>query len=223
MKHLSKFEIEAFDQGAGSESELGAAVEHIAACPSCREVYRELLIGRRKGLGFTLEPAAIFYDQHLDYEMKVACVEEKLTEEEREMIESHLGGCALCREGLDDFRAARVRSEVELRRRYSPPRPRIWRTAEWRRVAAVVLVLGGGVLLLVMLLRGEREGPAPLIGGASPSPTSIAHPSSPPVPPNRATKEGASKDESLIARVSGRGASNFLTPEELAVVDAARG
>jgi hypothetical protein len=61
--------------------------------------------------------------------------------------------------GLEDFRAARVRSEVELRRRYSPPGPRLWRTAEWRRIAAVALVVGGAILILVALLRGHREGP----------------------------------------------------------------
>jgi hypothetical protein len=49
----------------------------------CREFYRELLMGRRGSLSFTLDPAAVFYDQHLDYETKVACLEERLTEEER--------------------------------------------------------------------------------------------------------------------------------------------
>jgi hypothetical protein len=222
MEHLSKVEIEAFDRRTGSEQELGAAVEHLATCLSCREVYRELLRGRRGGLSFTLDPAAIFSDQHLDYEMKVACLEERLTGEEREVIEAHLGVCALCREGLDDFRAARARSEVELRRSYSPSKPRIWQTEGWRRIAAVGLIVGGGILLLVILLRGNREKTAPLIRGAAPSPASTAHSSSPPTP-EEATKAGASKDESLIAQVSGRGASNFLTPEELAVVDAARG
>jgi hypothetical protein len=223
MEHLSKVEIEAFDRRAGSEKELGAAVEHLSACPSCREVYRELLMGRPGSLSFTLDPAAVFYDQHLGYETKVARLEERLTAEEREVIDAHLGGCALCREGFEDFRAARARSEVELRRRYSPPPPRVWQTVEWRRVAAVTLVLGGGIMLLVMLLRGHRERPAPRIGGASPSPTSIAHSSSPPTSPEKAVKEGASKDEALLAQVNGRGASDVLTPDEMAVVDAARG
>jgi hypothetical protein len=223
MEHLSKIEIEAFDRRAGNERELGAAVEHLSACSSCREVYRELLMGRQGSLSFTLDPAAVFYDQHLSYETKVACLEERLTEEEREVIEAHLGVCALCREGLEDFRAARVRSEVELRRRYSPPQPRIWRTAEWRRIAAIMIIASGAILLLVILLRSNRERRAPLIGGASPSPTSIAHSSSPPTLSEKATKEGASKDGSLIAQVSGRGASDLLTPAELAVIDAARG
>lgn len=168
-EHLSRAEIERISRRAGKRRKPGAAVEHLAVCPACREVYRGLLTGRRGGVSITLDPVAAFFDEHLDYETKAAYSGRCIDRKEREIIEEHLAVCIPCREGLEDFMRARARNDAELRIRHLPhllPRegndlpPRegngSWLTG-WRTAAAALLILGAVALLSVLLLRGGDD------------------------------------------------------------------
>lgn len=193
--HLSKAEIEKFHNRAGNTAEMSAAAGHLGECSACREVYRELVAGRRGGVSFTLGAGAGFSEEHLDYEAKVYYADQGMEGEELNWMKAHLEVCAGCREDLAAFLADRTRRDAELEVRYLPPverrlpgRPLVRRLTEpgkWRAAAMIAAACGAATLLAMLMLglwrnddpsapemsQSAASGPGTTGAAGSPSPT----------------------------------------------------
>jgi anti-sigma factor ChrR (cupin superfamily) len=112
--HLSKQQIEAFCARALEVSEMVTIAEHLASCEVCSRKYHEILQEGRENKPFSIsiDEEDLFRNEHLDYEQLASLVENRLNDEELEIVNIHLKACERCRED--------VRSLIEFRKRVEP-------------------------------------------------------------------------------------------------------
>lgn len=119
--HLSKENIERYQQHLMEPLELLAASDHIAGCGICRQ---HLNSGNRLKTAVeslqdylqTTQPNHLLYEQLADY------VDNDLGEVDLEIIESHLQLCEQCRAEVDDLRAFKTSDVIHSQKgRAVPP------------------------------------------------------------------------------------------------------
>jgi hypothetical protein len=121
--HLTEQELDRFRRNDAGAAELFAWADHLRSCADCA---RAATIDRRIGeLVRTLDAEE---SDHLDFETLYALIDQSIQSIDREIAESHLEGCATCRDELADLR---VFAREEQRPRWN----------RWWLAAAAVLAL----------------------------------------------------------------------------------
>ena len=137
--HLTEQELDRFRRNDAGAAEIFAWADHLRSCADCaRAATIDGRIGDLVGAVESEESA------HLDFETMDALLEQSLDSIDREIAESHLEGCAACRDELADLR---LFAHAEAR----PQWPRWWIAA----AAALALVVSGAILT------SRREVPPP--------------------------------------------------------------
>lgn len=103
--HTPNIQMQKFRARVLPAPEMVAVAEHISNCASCQLLFREASQKRRYFAPATvnISPEFWFSDDHLDYDQMVGLVEDKLDDEDREVINIHLKTCARCVEDLRSF------------------------------------------------------------------------------------------------------------------------
>jgi hypothetical protein len=169
-EHIEKSRIERFCVSALPEEELIASAEHLAKCVSCHDSFIACL-KLQKGSGqlsFTLAPEYWLQHEHLDYEQLAALADKTLDAEDRQILDTHLRACAMCREAVGGFLAFReqIESEVGVPSRssvqepaYTPASRFSWWGLNWNPAyAAAVLLIGIALVIGIALLLTRRAG-----------------------------------------------------------------
>jgi len=162
--HLTAPQIEDFNRRSASPSELLAAMNHIASCEACREQLASEQKTRAAVESFRSDIPGQAHSDHVSYEELARCVDDGLTQADREVIESHVGICSHCAAELADLRAfkAEMTTYPEVERRPAGAltlRERIiafWRAPSYRisvQLAAAATVVLLGVSVATLLLR----------------------------------------------------------------------
>jgi hypothetical protein len=168
--HLTAQQIEDFNGRSASPAELLSTMNHIASCEACREQLSSE--GKTRAAVDSLR--ADLYRQaesnHLSYEELARCVDDCLSQADREVLETHLEVCSPCAAELADLRAFRAEMttypETERVRAGSPRvRERIaafLRAPSYRipvQLAAAATVLLLCVSIATLVLRKENAVP----------------------------------------------------------------
>jgi anti-sigma factor RsiW len=108
-EHFSTKQVELYLKREMAPAELLAADDHLAACTACREKLvharqPEALLTSIRG---ALKAEARQAPKHLAYEQLAAYVDDEMGEVEREIVDSHLAVCAVCKEEMRDLFAFR--------------------------------------------------------------------------------------------------------------------
>lgn len=191
--HVSREQVEGFCARTLGTTELTAVGGHIAWCESCFHLFQEVFQRRRNyaTVRINLSPEHWFKDEHLDYEQLVDFVDERMDEEEREIMSVHLRACARCRGDVHSFLAYRQEIEPEVQIRYAPDKDRAitsklldlwhWPKSLWKPAyAAAVLAVLGAVVTATILFWRERTPQNVSTHTADVSPTPSVMASAPP-------------------------------------------
>ena len=168
--HLTRSEIEAFCARQGSTLKLGYFARHLAKCIECKSLYDEVA-GKRslaEGLTFDMSEASGLWNEHLQYEEKVAYANNALDAEEREIVNDHLATCLACRKAFSAFAASRIKDGAELalrfpkfKREQSEPLRQRARYRDVRRgpllALAGMVVVASGSLFVYWLSGTDRD------------------------------------------------------------------
>jgi hypothetical protein len=133
--HLSGEEAGCFRRRAMSAAELLRADDHLAECAACRDAIA--------AADDVASLTAMFADDdisHLDYEQLAACVDGSASAIDREIVETHVADCALCRRELRDLQ--KFASAPDRRRRW------------WLGAAAAAAIVAAAIVVPL-----ERERP----------------------------------------------------------------
>lgn len=196
-EHIEESRIERFCVSALPEEELIASAEHLAKCVSCHDSFVACL-KLQKGsdqLSFTLAPEYWLQHEHLDYEQLAALADKTLDAEDRQILDTHLRACAMCREAVDGFLAFREQIESELgvpsrssvqEPAYTPASRSSWWGLNWNPAyAAAVLLIGIALVIGIALLLTRRAGNLEAKQN-QPTQGSISPPKQTPTPENQA-------------------------------------
>src|ERR1044071_1571423 len=106
-EHLSMEQLERFRKRMLSPQELLSVDEHISACEECRNKVSDddKIRASVKFWKADLEQASEEFD-HPSYEVLKEYVEDRLDEVDREIIDSHLDLCPLCRMEVEEMRSS---------------------------------------------------------------------------------------------------------------------
>jgi hypothetical protein len=127
--HLTEQELDRFRRNDAGAAELFAWADHLRNCADCaRRAASDRSLGE---LARTLDGDE---SDHLDFETLHALVDQSIQPIDREIAESHLEGCATCREELADL--------TTFAREERPARNRWWLAA----AAVLALVVTGAIL-----------------------------------------------------------------------------
>jgi hypothetical protein len=108
-EHFSTEQVRHYLRRSMTPAELLAADDHLSACDACRERLAQaarpeaLVSNLRSGLKAEARRAP----RHLAYEQLAAYVDDSMGEVEREIVDSHLSVCPLCKEEMRDLFAFR--------------------------------------------------------------------------------------------------------------------
>lgn len=135
-KHLSDKDIERYCEHAMSPAELLAADDHLAVCDACygRIDHREI-DDSFTHVEAALQEAADIEPNHLSYEQLTSCVDQRLTEAESEILNTHLQICSRCETELKELRSFKATMAAYPEKTYAPastPTTSNKRTAFWR-------------------------------------------------------------------------------------------
>lgn len=168
--HLTARQIEDFNARSASPAELLSTMNHIASCEACREQ----LSSERKTRAAVESLQTNVYRQaesnHLSYEELAQCVDEGLSQADREVLETHLEACSPCAAELADLRAFRAEMttypQTERKTSASPSvlekLAAFWRAPSFRipvQLAAAAAVLLLFVSIATLVLRKENAVP----------------------------------------------------------------
>ena len=165
-EHLTARQIQDFNQRSASPPELLAAMNHIELCEGCREQLSSEQKTRAAVESLRTDLRRQAHSNHLAYEELAGCVDDALSQVDREAIESHLGICSRCAAELADLRAFKAQMttypEIERRPAGSPTlRGKIiafFRAPSYRipfQLAAAAIVILLCVSIATLLLRKE--------------------------------------------------------------------
>jgi hypothetical protein len=128
--HLTEQELDRFRRNDAGAAELFASADHLRSCADCA---RAATIDRR--IGELVRAIDAEESDHLDFETLHALVDQSIQSIDREIAESHLEGCATCRDELADLRFyARAEQRPQWNR---------W----WLAAAAVLALVVTGAIL----------------------------------------------------------------------------
>ena len=154
--HLSERDLRRYHDRELSPGEILALDDHLENCRSCQAQVRARPetqdAAQRSITGMDsetdLETAHLLYQEMADY------VDNRTSEIDREIIDSHLELCQNCRVEMRDLAALKTRVDQMPRAQYSPsaaPAPaRRW-ASWWQLPALRILVPAAAALLVVML------------------------------------------------------------------------
>lgn len=184
--HLTPRQIEDFKQRSASASELLAAMNHIAFCEECRELVCSEQKTSAAVKSFRDDLSRQAHGDHIPYEELARCIDDGLSQADREIFESHVETCSRCAAELADLRAfkAEMTTYPEIERKPAGSgtlwektlaflRAPSYRISIQLAAAAAVVVLC--VSIATLLLLKETSGPQSEIGeiqhtdGATPS------------------------------------------------------
>lgn len=168
--HLTARQIEDFNARSASPAELLSTMNHIASCEACREQ----LSSERKTRAAVESLRTNLYRQaegnHLSYEELARCVDDRLSQADRKVVETHLEVCSPCAAELADLRAFRAEmttypqtgrasaSSQTFRKKIAA----FFRAPSFRipiQLAAAAAVLLLFVSIATLVLRKENAGP----------------------------------------------------------------
>lgn len=138
--HLTEQELDRFRRNDAGADEIFAWADHLGVCADCT---RAATSDRR--IGELVHAVRSEESDHLDFETLHALLDTGVHSIDREIAESHLEGCATCRDELADLR-------LFAREERRPSWNRWWLAA----AAALVLVVTGAILTV------WREEPRPV-------------------------------------------------------------
>jgi anti-sigma factor RsiW len=153
--HLSEQDLRRYHDRELSPGEILALDDHLGNCGTCRAEIRTRQESQDAPKRITtglqtetdLETAHLLYQEMADY------VDNRSSEIDREIIDSHLEFCRSCRVEMQDLAALKTRLDRFPRARYSPlpgrAAARRW-TAWWQLPAIRIPVLAAAVLLVVV-------------------------------------------------------------------------
>jgi hypothetical protein len=141
--HLTEQELDRFRRNDAGAAEIFAWADHLGACADCT---RAATVDQR--IGDMVRTIDAEGSAHLDFEPLNALLDGSIQPIDREIAESHLEGCATCRDELADLRL--FAREERLRQ---PHRWNRW----WLAAAAALALLVTGAILTV-----RREAPHPV-------------------------------------------------------------
>ncbi len=141
--HLTAEELDRFRRNDATAAEVFAWADHLGVCADCT---RAVTSDRR--IGDLVHAIESEESAHLDFETLHALLDPGIHSIDREIAESHLEGCATCRDELADLRLF-AREE----RRRQPHRWNRW----WFAAAAALALLVTGAILTA-----RREAPHPV-------------------------------------------------------------
>src|SRR5215208_2927234 len=108
-EHLSDQQIKRYCRRKLTPAELLAADDHLGLCDLCYgRIDREQLCETFESVEATFYNAASAEFNHLTYEQLAMCVDDKLTEAERESLTAHLENCSQCETELNDLRSVKA-------------------------------------------------------------------------------------------------------------------
>jgi hypothetical protein len=158
MTHLSRETIERLNRKQLAPGEMLAALRHIGGCPECASAAMPLASTLQTIRELTTDASG---DTHLDPEIDMfPYVENRLHPADREVVESHLDECAMCRAEIDD-----LRSTAQPRRRSS-------------RARLLIATAAAAVVGVALFMRVPERTPA-----ASSGPPALTPPASSQGPP----------------------------------------
>ena len=154
--HLSPDALRRYRTGDLPPAELLALDAHLEACAECRA--RSLADAASAG---ALRAALTSSNAgHPDYDTIEAYVDGLLAADEREAVESHVGGCAACSEDIGDLRRVRVELAVATDSAAGVATARSpWEWLSWARVAGGLSALGAAAAIAWIMT--PAPGPAP--------------------------------------------------------------
>ena len=120
--HLSDEDIGRYRDRMMAPTESLAANSHLAACEECYRRFDRDYLGEAFRLAQTdLLSAETATEDHISYDERAAFVDGRLSQQDREILESHLEVCPRCETDVEDLR--RVKTTLTTERELSPRRP----------------------------------------------------------------------------------------------------
>lgn len=206
---------------------MAATAAHVAACATCQQLFQESLnkAKRDKPISINLSAASWFRNEHLDYHELEALVENRLDDEDKQIVNLHLETCADCRDQARSLLAFIESPEYERSMRYAIEERRPWSEgliAWWNQSAdrwklaytgAALVILTFAILAAILFSRSDSRDNRDQVA-ESPSPSIPITPS--PVDSSE-DKIALLKDGERIIRFSGSGILSGLEtfPAEL--------
>ncbi len=167
--HISDDIISSFRSGSLSAEDTINCAEHLELCFDCNLRFGNVLTNEDYPRAFILDfsPKTYLTDEHLDYEQLSDYLEDKLDEDEAEIVNVHIGLCLRCRKDLLSLKDFRRSIEPELRLRYASP-TLLNRLAEYlgltgrpRIIIAystlITLIVMGCLVLTIHLRRNQKS------------------------------------------------------------------
>lgn len=192
-EHLTARQIQDFNQRSASPPELLGAMNHIALCEACREQLSSEEKTRASVESLRTDLRRQAQSSHVTYEELAGCVDDALSQTDREAIESHLEICSHCAAELADLRAFKAEMttypEIERRPAGSPTlRGKIiafFRAPSYRipvQLAAAATVVLLCVSIAALLLRKETADLQPEVSELQHQDVAPQAPQAPPAP-----------------------------------------
>jgi hypothetical protein len=142
-----------------SASELLAADDHLAACELCHARLRA-----DEQLYDSVVDAARAADRHLSYELMADYIDDRLSDLDREISESHIQICPRCEVELSDLKSIRASMESSPAERYAPRKLRgarkLWGLPAYRiplEIAAMAALAALAFWMASIGLRSENK------------------------------------------------------------------
>jgi len=170
-------------------AELLDALAHLRSCGTCAARGEDLAAEGGAGVRGVLRMPAV--ERHLDPETElIAYVDGTLDRAERELADTHLDDCALCRADVEDLRAF--------------ARPRRGQRRVWTAALAVAATVA--VIVTALSLVRQQTADAPPAISTPPLAATAAPPLTPPARPAPAATYGVAEWQTLVAeaRATGR-------------------
>jgi len=232
-EHLSTDYVARYLKRALSPGEQTAAARHLVVCEACRNRVGESAVVQETfaSLRHSIDTQGGLEPIHIPYEQLEAYVDNKIDDADREIVDSHVEQCRVCKDELRDlqtFREAHYATGTETRLPY-PQHSRDREETAWRKfslafrsprylagaTAVAMLIVAGVVVPRLFLRRGsapvvaEQLPASPPHGHASPTteqpPVALSLPGTPPpgLPKNLAQKLEMPSD--LVPLIGQRG------------------
>ena len=149
-EHLSDQQIKRYRERKLKPAELLAADDHLAVCDVCYgRIDREELRETFKSVEATFHNAASVEFDHLTYEQLAMCVDDKLTEAERDNLNAHLENCSQCETELNELRSVKAKMSAYTDKKQVPAVPPL--AYRMRSFLARVAVFASLVLLITTI------------------------------------------------------------------------